>query len=263
MAALLESNKTKIAKRVIEVFEFFDANCQRATVMDIVRRYGRPQSSTSELLASLVDLGLLYKDSRSRSYFPTPRLATLGTSAQPKFVRDGRLFSFMDGLAESTGHCVAMFGVVGTNVQIFRSAAGARPLNFNLDCGASEPLCASTAGLLLLSTMGTEQVTRMLWRLNAEAAPGFKFNPNELGERVAELRRQGGGTGPCGFVPDMRVTAQLLPRDGEERPLCLGVIYPASASGIEPDALTAQLKEGVRQFEPWAMAADAPMAMSA
>ena len=54
------SNKAKIARRVIEVLEYFDDNHREATVMDIVRRYNRPQSSTSELLSSLVDLGLLY-----------------------------------------------------------------------------------------------------------------------------------------------------------------------------------------------------------
>ena len=52
-------NKAKIARRVIEVLDFFDDENREASVMDIVRRYGRPQSSTSELLASLVELGLL------------------------------------------------------------------------------------------------------------------------------------------------------------------------------------------------------------
>ena len=56
------SNKAKIARRVIEVLEFFDDNHREATVMDIVRRCNRPQSSTSELLSSLVELGLLHKD---------------------------------------------------------------------------------------------------------------------------------------------------------------------------------------------------------
>ena len=48
-----ESNKAKIAKRVIEVLDFFDDSHPTATVMDIVRRYDRPQSSTSELLSTL------------------------------------------------------------------------------------------------------------------------------------------------------------------------------------------------------------------
>ena len=60
------SNKAKIAKRVVEVLDFFDDDHREATVMDIVRRYNRPQSSTSELLSSLVELGLLYKDPYSK-----------------------------------------------------------------------------------------------------------------------------------------------------------------------------------------------------
>ena len=76
-----ESNKAKIAKRVIEVLDFFDDSHPTATVMDIVRRYDRPQSSTSELLSTLVELGILYKDNASRSYTLTPRAAILGTTA--------------------------------------------------------------------------------------------------------------------------------------------------------------------------------------
>src|SRR6516165_9678709 len=107
-AATLESNKAKIAKRVIEVLEFFGARNQPATVMDIARRYGRPQSSTSELLSSLVEMGLLYKDAASRSFTPTPRLATLGVSGQPDIIRDGRLFNYMDRLAQTTRQTVAL-----------------------------------------------------------------------------------------------------------------------------------------------------------
>ena len=246
MATNLESNKAKIAKRVIEVFEFFNESSQKATVMDIVRRYDRPQSSTSELLASLVEMGLLYKDPRSRSYSPTPRLATLGTSAQPAIIRDGRLFAFMDRLAYSTRSAVGLFGMVGTHAQIFRWSAGADPLTQDLGCGASEPLSESAAGLLLLSTLGSEQAGRILWRLNAEAASGHKFNPAEKGEQVSTCRRSGQATGAAGFVPDARMTATLLPRVLGERPLVLGVIYSENAA-IDADALTATMARGITQ----------------
>lgn len=246
MATVLESNKTKIAKRVIEVFEFFDENNQKATVMDIVRRYGRPQSSTSELLASLVEMGLLYKDSRLRSYSPTPRLATLGIAAQPEIIRDGRLFAFMDRLAHSTCRTVALFGMVGTHVQIFRCSPGTESFTSALGCGASEPLSSSIAGLLLLSTLGNNQAGRMLWRLNAEAHAGAKFNPTELGERVAAFRRQGHATGDAAFVRGAQLTAALLPRAREERPLALGVIYPAD-SMVDAEVLVAMLSRGIAQ----------------
>ena len=107
------SNKAKIAKRVIEVLDFFDHDHPTATVMDIVRRYDRPQSSTSELLSSLVDLGLLYKDMATRSYTLTPRAAMLGSQTQPDFVRDGRLSGLVEKIAAQTHLSVGVFGMVG------------------------------------------------------------------------------------------------------------------------------------------------------
>lgn len=246
MATVLESNKTKIAKRVIEVFEFFDQTHPKLTVMDIVRRHGRPQSSTSELLASLVEMGLLYKDARTRTYSPTPRLATLGASAQPEIIRDGRLFAFMDRLAFSTRHAVALFGMVGTHAQIFHWIPGRDPLTASLGCGAAELLSSSTVGQLLLSTMSLDQARRMLWRLNAEATINAKFNPAEMGERVTAFRRRGCASGPAGFVRGAEVTALVLPHAGDERPLALGLIHPTDAA-VDVDALMATLSHGVAQ----------------
>lgn len=246
MATVLASNKTKIAKRVIEVFEYFDKYHQRATVMDIVRKYGRPQSSTSELLTSLAEMGLLYKDPRSRSYSPTPRLASFGAAAQSQLIRDGRLFLYMDRLAFSSRCGVALFGMVGTHVQIFRWSPGGASSATEFGCGASEQLANSAAGLLLLSTLTSEQASRVLWRLSAEAPASAKFNPSEVGERVSLFRRQGHATGPAGFAPAVQVTATLLPRSGAERPLALGVTYPAE-SIVDANALLATLTRGIAQ----------------
>jgi DNA-binding IclR family transcriptional regulator len=244
---MVEPNKAKIAKRVIEVFEFFNENSQKATVMDIVRRYGRPQSSTSELLATLVDMGLLYKDSRSRFYSPTPRLAALGISAQPDIIRNGHFFAFMDRLAQTTRHSVALFGMVGTQVQIFRLSPGPEPSLRDITYGASAQLSASAAGLLLLSTQPAEQASRILWRLNAEAPAEEKFNPVEAREQLAAMRRQGHATGNAGFCAGAQMVATLLPRTGTERPLALGLMYPAHAASIDAEALVATMNRGISQ----------------
>jgi DNA-binding IclR family transcriptional regulator len=244
MAIVLESHKSKIAKRMIEVFEYFDEHNQTATVMDLVRRYGRPQSSTSELLTSLVEMGLLYKDARSRCYSPTPRMATLGTAAQPSIIREGRLFAFMDQLAYSTRRSIALFGMVGTHAQIFRLSAGTDPLTRNLGCGTSELLSATTAGLLLLSALDTAKSGRILWRLNAEAPSGQKFNLTAFGERINAFRQQGHATGPAGFVTDAQMTVALVPGGDDDRPLALGAIYP-NVTAIDAEALLATIRRGI------------------
>lgn len=69
------SHVIKSAKRVLEVFEFFAARQGAATVMDVAREMAYPQSSTSELLDSLRNLGYLSYDRFSRQFNPTLRVA--------------------------------------------------------------------------------------------------------------------------------------------------------------------------------------------
>lgn len=245
MATVLETSKTKIARRVIEVFEFFDNN-PRATVTDIVRRYGRPQSSTSELLASLVEMGLLYKDRQTRTYRPTPRLATLGSAVQPDIIRDGHLFAFMDRLAKSTRHGVGLFGMVGVHAQLFRWVAGYDRLSARLGSGACERLNESVVGQLLLSTMPSDECGKVLRRLNAEADDHSHFNYSTMVDRIAGIHNDGFVTGQLGFGCNCQVTAVVLPLHATERPLALGVVYPENVR-IDAQALVTTLQNGIDQ----------------
>lgn len=243
MSTASDANKAKIARRVIEVLEFFDETKPKATVMDIVHRFGHPQSSTSELLASLVEVGLLYRDASGRCYSPTPRVAAIGAAAQPAVLRDGRLYAFMDRLASSTRHTVALFGMVGLHVQIFRVSPGSPPSG-RLRGGATERPIADPAGLLLLSTYEPDYCRRALWRLNAEAGADGRFDAGEVAARIAAIRRVGHGTGASAFAADLRTTAMLLPRRLDEQALALGVLYPQAAA-VDADALLATLRDGV------------------
>lgn len=238
-----EPNKAKTARRVIEVLEYFDEEHREVTVMDIVRRYNRPQSSTSELLASLVDMGILYKDPSTRSYTLTPRAAILGSLSQPESIRDGRLGRVFDQLSAQTGLGIALVGMIGLNAQLFRWRGGAMRIGSTkrLQGGQQQSLHESAAGWLLMSTIAPERRDGTLRRLNAEASADRKFNHAELSDRVAECARRGYAVGPAGFGTSATMCAILLPGHGHERPLVIGLAYEP-AEGIEPDALVALLQ---------------------
>jgi DNA-binding IclR family transcriptional regulator len=244
-----ESNKAKIAKRVIEVLEFFDEQHPNATVMDIVRRYNRPQSSTSELLSSLVDLGLLYKDPSSRSYTLTPRAAMLGGSTQPDIVRDGRLTALVDRLVSQTGLSVAVYGLVGLNAQIFiwrsgtRTVRSADPKGF---CGGlQEPLSESAAGWLLLSTIGNPRRDGLLRRLNAEAPDDRKFVFAEISAQVQICHDQGYALGYAGFGSSAESCSILLTGLTADRPMAIGFVYESSPQ-IDSEALVRCLNDAAK-----------------
>ena len=253
------SNKAKFAKRVIEVLEFFDEEHPQATVMDIVRRFDRPQSSTSELLYCLVEVGLLYKDPHSRSYSPTPRAALLGRAAQPSLIRDGRLTGLIDRLSAQTGLAVGVFGMVGLQVQIYSWRSGQRALRtsnpFGICGGQKDHLSSSAAGWLLLSTIPQPRRESMLRRLNAEAAADRKFCVSELAARVQQCHDQGGVTDVAGFESNAQFTAMLFPGLPQNQPLAIGFAYEPSEH-IDPTALLQTLRDAVdRCFEEQAASA--------
>ena len=246
--ATAESNKAKIARRVIEVLEFFDEDHPQATVMDIVRRFNRPQSSTSELLSSLVGLGLLYKDPCSRSYSPTPRAALLGNAVQPCMVRDGSLTGLIERLAAQTGLAIAVFGMVGLKTQIFSWRGGKRALRTadpsGFCGGQQEHLSDSAVGWLLLSTVAQPRRDGMIRRLNAEATDDRKFSFPEMAARAQHCHDTGSISGIAGFGSIADVAAVLLPNQPENQPLAIGFVYEPS-SQIDAATLLQSLNDAV------------------
>ena len=245
-----EPNKAKTARRVIEVLEYFDELHPHATVMDIVRRYKRPQSSTSELLASLVEMGILYKDASSRSYCLTPRAAILGSLSQPGLIRDGRLGTLIDQLGAQTGLGTALLGMVGLNAQLFRWKAGARRIATGtaegLAGGLQDRLSDSAAGWMLLSTIAPQRREGMLRRLNAEAPDDRKFNQGAMSERIEECARRGFAIGPAGFGTSASMCAIMVPGDSGERPLVLAFVFESSEQ-IDAGALVALLQRSAER----------------
>lgn len=248
-AASAPSNKAKIARRVVEVLEYFDDAHREATVMDIVRRYDRPQSSTSELLSSLVELGLLYKDSSSRAYSLAPRAALIGTASQARTVRDGRLVRLTDRLVAQTGLSVALFGRVGLKAQIVSWHAGARACSLatrGLYGGLQEPLTDSAAGLLLLSTIAQARRDGILRRLNAEAVDARKFSVPEMAARLHACAEQGQVRGEVGFGAAADVLAVLLPGQDADHPLAVGLVY-GDGDRVNPESLRRCIDEAIAQ----------------
>lgn len=245
----LFANKAKTARRVVEVLEFFDEQNRHVTVMDIVRRYNRPQSSTSELLASLVDLGLLYKDPSSRSYTLTPRAAILGSMSQPSLVRDGSLSMLIDRLEAQTSLSTVLLGMVRVNAQVFRWSTGAKHAPDDrglLGGGAQERLSESAAGWLLLSTVAPNYCERIVRRLNAEAPADRKFNAAALTQRIQECGRQGFTVGQAGFGCSGEMVTVLLPAQPGESPMVLGFVYQPNEA-IKPAKLVELLQSSVQR----------------
>ena len=175
-----------------------------------------------------------------------PRLAALGVAGQPEAIRNGRLFGAMDRLAQSSRLTVALFGLVGTHVQMFRITPGTDAPVGTQGNGDAILLSDCAAGLLLLAAQGTVAAGKMLWRLNAESEPDKRFDLPAMKKRLVQYEKDGHASGDCGFVPGMRTTAMLTNLPGEKAPMALAFLYSNDVA-IDPGALVATLRRAIGQ----------------
>ncbi len=277
-----ETKMVKSAGRVLEVFEYFDANRQHASVMDVSRALNYPQSSTSELLRCLTSLGYLSYDALRRAYKPTARVAILGAWVEPELFRRGHLLSLMDALSERAGKAVVLATTVGLAVRYIHviEAARHRPapqgalqksapqgalqksapqgaLQKSAPQGAlqkpapqstQQKLLRSTTGRLFLSTFEDRKLRAVVHRLNAEESDQTQRVPlREVLADVEQIRRQ--GYAQARQADADRLVAMLLPSTDADQPLAIGLGGEAlSQAQIEP--LAAMLREAVARACP-------------
>lgn len=166
MGKSFEAKAIKSAQRVFEVLEYFDAEHPEASVTDISRRYGYPQSSASELLSYMVHLGYLRRGLRGRTYRLSMRVAMLGAWVQPELIRSGRLLRLIDDLADETEATVVLATNTGVRLQclhvVRRDSTAPRQ-------GDLLPLLHTAEGRALLLTTDRQLVRKYVHRLNSEA----------------------------------------------------------------------------------------------
>lgn len=235
-----------MAKRVVDIMAYFAEGRREATVMEIARRYDWPQSSTSELIDTLVDLGMLYRTHQSRRFYPSPRMSALGSGVEAE-PTNGRLFDYMHSLARSRGFGVGLFGMTNVSLNVLHWRHSAKLVRCNL---TEPPLLASTVvGQLLLSTLEPNLLDRVLWRLRAEVGPTERIDTEKLSLRIREFGFMGWAAGPSCISPKIDVCATLLPETFGENRLVLGAYYPA-ALGLRAHELIDSMQADIASLLP-------------
>ncbi|PZR70422.1 MAG: hypothetical protein DI537_48805, partial [Stutzerimonas stutzeri] len=214
----------KSAGRVLQILEFFDDIRRPATSSEIAKAFGFPQSSTSQLLRSMLSEGYLQFDRDTRRYCPSMRVSLLGSWCDDRFIGEGAMLQMMKRLNERTGRAVFLACQVMSRakyIHVYQSLISDRP---HLTLGTTRPLSTSGAGIALLSTMDDSEATRFILRNNAERTDAVSTaSVRGVLAMLADVRRDGY---VCFFDPILSggvLAAPLRPRPGQPRiAICLG-----------------------------------------
>jgi DNA-binding IclR family transcriptional regulator len=214
----------KSAARVLEIFEFFDERKGPLSLKEITLRLGYPQSSTTVLLKSLIVLGYLNYDRKSRTYLPSLKLASIGTWIADHVVPKGPVLELMQELRQKTGETVGLAVQNDIYVQYLRVIDSDHLIRFHIPEGSMRLLTHSSFGVLFLSLASNAVADRMIRHINiAEPDPKQRQNIPALLKKIEEIRK----AGYC-FIPNMPMegvgtVSMLLPWDMYGRPLAIGV----------------------------------------
>jgi len=214
----------KSAARTLEVLELFHEQRRPLRLNFIFQQLDYPQSSTTMLLKSMVVLGYLNYDRPTRTYFPTPRVASLGDWVNHFVYGRGDLLEMVQFVFERTNESVAVSSQNDIFIQHIRVLQPEHLHKVTVPQGSMRVLTHSAAGLVLMSRMTAKEVDKLCRHINIflqDRASHVK--PDDLEPRLAWIRREGYCMLTAFPFPDASALAMPLPRVAHGPPLTLGV----------------------------------------
>ena len=182
----------KSSLRTLALFELFSLEQTPLTIKEISDGLGMPQSSTSMLVKSLVELGYLERNHHSRSYYPTLRILLLGTWMRRQHRRAGQLPLLLGETSKKTGFSTVLAMRNGIYSQYLLGHSGREPSRFIVESGQMYPLACSSTGWCLLSYESRANIGKIVRRTISEAKLAHWRETAKLApERIEESIRQG------------------------------------------------------------------------
>ncbi len=242
---LRESTIVKSAERALLVLELFAIWRRGASASEVEAALDMPQSSTSVLLRSLVDMGYLDYNRADRTYWPTVRVAMLGDwmrdAVSPQLQTE-----HVDELRDHTGETVLIGRRLGASVHYLQIARSGHELQFYVHQGTRRPLCISASGRALLSLLDDQQVLKIARRTVHYATSDIeRFDEQALISVVRSIRETGISETDerLGGERDLHAIATLIPaRQGDEQ-FSLCVAGPRERVMRRRDEMIAALRE--------------------
>ena len=234
----------KSADRGLKLFELFASKQEPLSVSQIATSMDIPQSSASMLVQSMVDLGYLERNVEDRTYYPTFRIALLGTWIRRRHKRTGRLPRFVAELAKETGETVVLATKNGISAQYVMVQLGPDPLRLHVESGVKRPLVCCAPGWALLSFLPDREINKIIRKTRAETDNDYWRQTAEQAAGQIKLAQKNGWVMSDGqTTPGASSVAILLPAAAARIPVAISVGGPSERIHSNKDHILECLRE--------------------
>ena len=177
-------------ERGLAVIESFDENNPRMTAHQVGERCGLSRTAARRYLLTLQHLGFVSTD--NKLYWLTPRVMRLGQA----YLASARLPRIVQPVLQSvsvTLQEVSYLAVLDAGEVVYVSRNGPnRAMNSGFVLGARVPGHVTSAGLLLLANLSSDQLEEWITTHHFPAYTPFTIsNPDDLRKELKRIRQQG------------------------------------------------------------------------
>ncbi len=214
--------------RGFEILEFFRRRRRPARLKDVVAALGYPTSTTADLLKELAGAGYLTFHTSTRTYFPTPAVATLGDWIVGSGSGHLDALAIARRLNDATGELIFVGTENGLHVQYLEALRSRHPVQYVVEPGTKRFLVKSGMGWALLAQEDDSRVERTLRRTLSTAAGQADQPPAllDLLAHMAAIRQHGYAFSRNLLYKGASVVAAALPCEPRARRFAIGIAGP-------------------------------------
>lgn len=214
--------------RAVAVLRCFADGARGQTLSELARRTGISVSSTHRILQTLVAGGVLRRDERSDRYVPGIVLLALAGSTYAA-AGYGPLLQVLTDVVARTGESASLAVRDGDCAVVLLAVESPQQLRFGHVPGTRVPLHGSPLGLALLAASRRPAADEVRDLVPLAPFESGAVTPDELAERVEEVRGAGHASGAELPWPGAWTVAVPVPASVHRAgPVAIGVHGPAS-----------------------------------
>lgn len=227
MVQYRERGNVKSAERALAILEYFDLQPDGVTVKEVSQGLGIPQSSTTMLLRSLLDLGYVTRLPGTRRFVPGARTAFIGSGVRGRMEETFPLREFVDRMAHDLRETVVVGTQQGPWLQYVYVSSAKPAAQIHPRVGMKRLMTCTAAGRALLTHNPEKRVRLIARHNNAHAGAGLQMGERELFDELERIRRQGFSESCGRLIPGIHNISVTTSIGAVPTPLVVGVGGPA------------------------------------
>lgn len=248
----MSSREVKSAVRSLDVLYLFATERRALSQRDVVTLLGYPQSSTTFLLKTMVTTGYLNYDPEERTYFPTPKVLSVGDWLRDTdygtMAGDSPVANLIAEL-EDFGETVALSTQNDTNVYWHRIIPRDLAEDLYYPEGQMYPMTYSSHGWALLSRFDAARVDKLCRLINSrERNSSLRVKPDEAVRKAEQIRQRGYVHYRNTFLVGGASVSMLLPGSIAGRAVAVGIGGPNERVEKKLDEIVPRLQQAVRNY---------------